>query len=418
MSVVRKSFLVFVVVLASAKVWGQAAQSPFTTYGIGEPYGNALIHNQGMGGVGVSQPQYWFLNNQNPALLVYNGLTVFEAGVVVESRKIQGDTLNEKSRAGNMNYLATAFPIKRNRWTTSIGLMPFTNVDFAFQSTTILNDGLNTEFYEREEGTGGLTQLYWSNGVRLTPDICVGAKVAYLFGAVENVYSGQLDGSAFISSVLEKTTAKDFNVSLGVSYSKDSLWSKDYRLSIGAVYTPKSNMDSKRSDQFYTITSAGDTIKSRVLNNVRGQILIPGSLTFGVSLSKGQNWSVSTEYFYQDWSDFTSVNPDDEGLGKSWRAGLGGEFTPDPFSDKYLKRVTYRAGLSVDQYPFEAYNNSVKDYGASVGLSLPAGRSSLNFALKMGKRGDKNKNYIEENYFKIYFGITFNDQWFIKRKFD
>src|SRR5689334_14303015 len=118
MSVVRKFFLLFVVVIASAKVWGQAAQSPISTYGIGEPYGNALIHNQGMGGTGVAQPQFWFLNNQNPALLVYNGLTVFEAGIITESRTIKSDTLTEKTQAGNMNYLATAFPIKRNKWTT------------------------------------------------------------------------------------------------------------------------------------------------------------------------------------------------------------------------------------------------------------------------------------------------------------
>ncbi|HEY3401947.1 MAG TPA: hypothetical protein VGK59_01090 [Ohtaekwangia sp.] len=420
MSVVRKSFLLFVVVIASAKVWGQAAQSPISTYGIGEPYGNALIHNQGMAGVGVSQPQYWFLNNQNPALLVYNGLTIFEAGVLIESRSIKSDTLTEKSQAGNMNYLATAFPIKRNKWTTSVGLMPYTNVDFAFQSVTILDDGENTKFYKREEGLGGLTQLYWSNGVRITPDFTAGVKATYLFGSVENVYSSQLEGTSFITSILEKTTAKDFNFSFGLSYSKDSLGTKNYRLSVGAVYSPESSMTSRRSDRFYTTTSAGDTLASEELNNIPGEIFLPGSFTFGVSFGRGQKWSVSTEYFYQDWANFTSVNPDDvQGMGKSWRAALGGELTPDPFGDKYLKRVTYRAGVSVEQYPFLANNNNkVKDLGASIGLSLPAGRSSLDLAFKWGKRGDKAETLLEETYFKIYFGITFNDQWFIKRKFD
>jgi hypothetical protein len=53
MSVIKKNFfLLFVVLLLSAKVQGQS-RSPFTTFGIGEPYGNALIQNQGMGGVGV-----------------------------------------------------------------------------------------------------------------------------------------------------------------------------------------------------------------------------------------------------------------------------------------------------------------------------------------------------------------------------
>jgi len=39
-------------------------------------------------------------------------------------------------------------------------------------------------------------------------------------------------------------------------------------------------------------------------------------------------------------------------------------------------------------------------------------------AFKWGKRGNKDENILEESYFKIYLGLTFNDQWFIKRKFD
>ena len=58
MSVVKKWYLVFAVVISAAEVWGQGAPSPFTTYGVGEPYGNGLVHNQG-NGLGVAQPQYW-----------------------------------------------------------------------------------------------------------------------------------------------------------------------------------------------------------------------------------------------------------------------------------------------------------------------------------------------------------------------
>jgi hypothetical protein len=131
-------------------------------------------------------------------------------------------------------------------------------------------------------------------------------------------------------------------------------------------------------------------------------------------------WSVATELSYQNWSNFNSVNADDNtGLQESWRATLGGEITPDPLAlGSYLKRLTYRLGVTMEQYPFLANGNSVKDYGINFGLSLPAGRSNLNLAAKVGKRGNRNDNILEENYFKIYFGITFNDQWFIKRKFD
>jgi hypothetical protein len=420
MSVVKKIFLLSLVIIASAEVRGQAARSPFTTFGIGERYGDALVHNQGSG-TGVSQPQFWYLNNQNPALLVFNTLTVFEAGIVGERRTIRNRQGSEKNSGGNMNYLAMAFPVKVTKWTTSIGLMPYTNVDYEVKRDTTLSDG--TPYELRESGTGGLTQLYWSNGIRLTKEISIGIKATYLFGPIENVYSNQLTGAdviPYIVSVENKSSVSDFNFSGGFSFSRDSLWGKNYRFSVGAVYDMKTSLKTKVTDKFYRTTVAGDTIESSELSNAHGQIKIPGALTLGVSLSRGLKWAVATELSYQNWSNFSSVNRDDNtGLQESWRAALGGEITPDPLAlGSYLKRLTYRLGVSMEQYPFLANGNSVKDYGINFGFSLPAGRSNLNLAAKVGKRGNRNENILEENYFKIYFGITFNDQWFIKRKFD
>jgi hypothetical protein len=127
----------------------------------------------------------------------------------------------------------------------------------------------------------------------------------------------------------------------------------------------------------------------------------------------------STEFFYQDWSPFRSVNKDDEGLKESWRFSLGGEYTDDPNAlENYLKRITFRAGINLSRYPYLANNKPVNDFGINFGMSVPAGRSSIDLAFKWGKRGNKAENILEESYFKIYLGLTFNDQWFIKRKFD
>ena len=122
MSIIHKYIFAFLCLLLALEGFGQAARSPYTSFGVGEPYGNALINNQGMAGVGVSQPQFWHINAQNPAMLVYNSIyTVFQAGIIAERRNISGDTLSETSQGGNMNYLVTAFPIKPSKWTTSLG---------------------------------------------------------------------------------------------------------------------------------------------------------------------------------------------------------------------------------------------------------------------------------------------------------
>lgn len=62
--------------------------------------------------------------------------------------------------------------------------------------------------------------------------------------------------------------------------------------------------------------------------------------------------------------------------------------------------------------------NQIKDFGINFGLSIPAGRSSIDLALTAGQRGSRSKTSLDERYFRLYFGLTFNDQWFIRRKFD
>jgi hypothetical protein len=428
MSVVKTCFLGLAVMLFAAKVWGQAAPSPFTDFGIGELYGNSLIHNQGAGGLGVSHPQYWYLNNQNPALLVFNPLTVFEVGTIYESRTIKADALNEKTDGGNLSYLAVAFPVKINRWTTSVGLMPFTHVSYNFQypeDVKNANGQVVDTVSSTQSGSGGLTQLYWSNGVRLTKYISVGLKSTYLFGPIDNVYSNLLNNTEngavpYVVSVEEKTSTTGFNFGLGFSFSQDSLGKRnDRRFSAGAVYSLSSRLKGKINRQTFRTTLAGDTLERYPFSRVNGKVQLPASFTVGVSYGKGSQWMVGTEFFYQDWSSFKSVNKDDEGLQQSWRVSLGGEYTVDPNTvENYLKRITFRAGVSLEQYPFLANNKAVNDFGINFGLSLPAGRSSIDLAAKFGKRGNKDDNILEESYFKIYFGLTFNDQWFIKRKFD
>lgn len=425
MSVIHRSLFTCFCLFLALQASGQGARSPYTSFGIGEPYGNALINQQGMAGVGVSQPQFYAINNQNPALLVYNSvLTSFQAGIITERRNISGDTLSETSQGGNMNYLVTAFPIKPTRWTTSVGLMPYTSVNYRMQYKDDIVGSPN-EVSVIEEGSGGLTQLYWSNGVRLTRELAVGLKASYIFSSIVNTYKNQLLGSEqpvnFIAAVEEKAYVKDFAFGTGISFSKDSLFNRQrYRLSIGAVYNFATKLDAQKTDRLYRTNSVGDTTDVSVLPTSRdGSFSIPASMTIGISLSRGLRWSLGTEFSYQDWSLFRNVNGQNDGLTQSWRIAVGGEVTPDLYAtENYFKRLTYRAGLSIEENPFLANGNPVRDLGINFGFSLPAGRSSIDLAFKYGKRGNASENLLEEDYFKIYFGITFNDQWFIKRRFD
>jgi hypothetical protein len=414
----RYLWLVAAFMLTTAQVWAQVASSPFTKFGIGENYSDALINTQGMAGVGVSQPQYWYANNQNPALLVYNSMATFHVGILGESQRIKSSETSEKHIGGNLNYLVTAFPIKPRRWSTSAGLMPYTSMNYKVQYLKNIEGSTQTSV-GNEEGSGGLTQLYWSNGVRIYKDLSVGLKVTYLFGNIDKIYKLQPSGSSGIISASEdKTVVNDFTFNVGASYSKDSLLGA-YRLSFGAVYGLASNVKARLFNKVSNISTSGDTIAATLLSKTYGNLNLPSFITAGVSISKGTKFTLGTEFSYQDWSSFSGVDNVNQNLKESWKIGLGGEYTPDPSAvDGFFKRITYRAGVSTEKCPFLVNNNQVKDSGINFGFSLPTGRSSIDLAFKVGKRGNKAENILEQNYFKVYFGITFNDQWFVRRKFD
>jgi hypothetical protein len=421
MSICKRYFWVVACTVLSVQAWAQVANSPFTKFGIGENYSDALTNTQGMAGVGVSQPQYWYVNNQNPALLVYNVMSTFQVGMLVESQNIKSSAASEKNIGGNLNYIATAFPIKPRRWTTSAGLMPYTSMNYRVQYQKNI-EGSSATSTGTEEGTGGLTQLYWSNGVKIYKDLNLGLKITYLFGNIDKIYKLQPNSNSgsvnLISASEDKTVVKDFTFNVGASYSRDSLLGP-YRLSLGAVYGFKSNANATLYNKVSNLSVSGDTITATNLSRHSGSLNLPSSITLGVSISKGTKWTLGTEFNYQNWSSFSDVNDINQNLTETWKLGLGGEFTPDQMAaDGFFKRITYRLGVSTEKSPYLVNNKQVTDSGINFGFSFPTGRSSIDLAFKVGKRGNRTENILEQNYFKVYFGITFNDQWFIRRKFD
>ena len=104
-------FFVFAVILCADLAYGQASRSPFSRLGIGDIIEPNLIHNQGMGGVGLSNGNMFNLNIKNPALLPRNTLTTFAAGYVGGYETLRDSVRTENYGGGNLNYLILSFPI-------------------------------------------------------------------------------------------------------------------------------------------------------------------------------------------------------------------------------------------------------------------------------------------------------------------
>ena len=429
MSIARIGFCAFLLTaFCSGNVFAQASRSPFSAFGIGEYYGGATANQQGMAGVGVSNPQYLYLNNLNPALLVFNGLggiTTFQAGILGEQRTVQNANTKETAKGGNLNYMLLGFPIKAGKWVTSIGLMPYTSTRYRFRYTETIPGTTDTTNFE-ESGTGGINQVAWSHGIAIHKYISLGARASYLYSSIENSFKNTVQLSdqqtvIFAPEINQRYYYRGFAFTGALSVHIDSLFKSNYRFNFGAVYDLKSTL---RTDYLQTLTrldQTGVAISTDTLAvNDRGKTTIPSVLSAGISFGKGNQWVFAVDGRFTDYSSFGFFENQQAPTSKGWRVAAGFELTPNPNSlSSYLKIITYRTGVSMEEYPYLINGNALRDFGTNFGLSLPVSRGcSVDLSGRWGKRGNIDTNTIEEKYFKIYFGVTFNDRWFIKRRFD
>ncbi|QYS91637.1 hypothetical protein JJC04_02330 [Flavobacterium covae] len=80
----------------------------------------------------------------------------------------------------------------------------------------------------------------------------------------------------------------------------------------------------------------------------------------------------------------------------------------------------YRGGLRYENIGILAQGESIKDKAITLGVGLPLGGtfSNVNIGFEYGQKGTTTSNLIKENYMNFSIGFSFNDRWFVKRKYD
>ena len=251
--------------------------------------------------------------------------------------------------------------------------------------------------------------------------------MSFLFGNVTRDAVSEVSDRAGTQRVAfeERINYSDFQFRPGLAYQlklKDKLY-----LNAGATYTIGTNVTARRLStiQQRTVTQTNadpqiifrDTLESQQ----RGSVFLPAETQAGLSLEKINQWMVGVDFSTQSWANYRSFGVG-ENLGTAYRLSLGGEITPNLFSiNNYLKRASYRLGVSYAELPVRIGNRQLDDVSLSLGASFPLGRglSAINLAVVAGQRGRFSQSSIKEQYIKVLVGFTLRDaQWFIKRKLD
>ncbi|MFY0650902.1 MAG: hypothetical protein JXQ96_02660 [Cyclobacteriaceae bacterium] len=413
--------LVLILVLGGQSLLAQNTFSPYTINGIGDLSDLSLSNHFAMGEVGIATPSFYHINNLNPALLPYNVLTAFQMGVGAETRNVSSQAQTQKSGTGGIRYMAFAFPIITSKWTSSIGFMPYSSVNYDVRATDVV-EGTTVPVTFNFTGIGGITQAYFSNGFALGKGINFGVKATFLFGSVENstvTDFGDADFNAPLASALfEKTEYRGFKYTTGLSYRKKIADRK--HVNLGMVYELAADLNGTRLMRLERQSISGSAFPGDTLiNNEKGKFSLPSEIGFGVSYEKLNAYVISLDVKRQTWKQFAGLESDGDQFRSSLIIGAGMEFIPDYTSvNSYFKRIRYRFGLNYQQVPYVINGKSINDFGINFGWTLPFNTvSGLDFAFKLGQRGTRSDDLIRERYFKFVIGATINDKWFQRRKF-
>ena len=425
-------------VLAGTLVVGGAqaqglGNSPYSRIGLGEFNANTGgVRQMGMGGVGLAAPNAVNVNELNPALLYYTSRTTFEAGYSGQYKTVKNATSASRSGSGNLGYFALSVPLSR-KWGAAVGLKPLSAVDYESNSIQeVVGTPVLTQVLKQYKGMGGVSEAYFGQGYHLSKAFTVGFTASYVFGVIDETTGTavQIANSTdpLVNSISRTHTRySDFAFRTGAHYRKTL--GKNINLNLAGVYSFAHNLSGQQTKNQEQQNVDGTLIGAPTpVSDGRGTTFVPALAQVGVSLDNDKNWSISADASQQQWSKFNSFGEQGLALSNTLRFGLGGEISPDPGSvEHYFQRVTYRAGLSFAQLPYQPAGKALYDRAVSWGFAFPLPTASaleattFSLGFTYGVRGNTDllsagASNVQESYIRGQLGVTLNNRWFIKRR--
>ena len=425
MKVIKNYSLILSFIASTSFVFSQTnTGSPYSLNELGEINFLGNVSSLSMGGVDSAIDSIEF-NINNPSSLAKLKTTNYLIGTFYKSTGISNSVSTDNINTANINYIAIGIPTKRFGF--GFGVLPYSSVGFNLQTSEDYNteNSISSRLFGAE---GNINRAFVSIGVPFLKYFSLGATANYNFGKfnyekfnlIENVNYGIFSNSS------SKITGFTYNFSSNVSIPLKN----DLKLNLVYSFYPEGDLNSFNIESLYTsnnssisLESLGDFVdvdlNSRGLENTK--LPVPKKYVYSLGLEKKNSWFLGMQYESKLSSNFKNDFLDTQNV--SYRDAdsfsFGGYFIPDSSSlISYWKRVKYRFGIKNEKKSIIVNNLPINQFSLNLGLGLPvAGLSKANLGLEIGRIGNDN-NLIKENYFALRLGLSLNDVWFIKRKFN
>ena len=405
--------------------------SPYSRFGIGNlnPGLNALT--QGLGGAATAYTDIFSVNTFNPASYSMMKATSLDFGLQATSNSVLMNNNRTSSSTVTFSYLTMGVPVGKHAG-LAFGIKPISTMYFNSNDTVNI-DGLGATIVNNY-GSGGMQYAYLGASGKYK-GFSIGFNAGYLFGNFDYAQSfNSLDKN---NDSVPLSRGGDFiqNKNVGGLYWKGGLlyqakFKNEHYLNIGGTVNLAQQINSNESslERAYIKGSQGgfasfDTVSQR--SKVKGILQMPAEYSFGIFYGKELSWAVGADFKYADWSEFSFMN---DRLGVSDNAytlSIGGEYTPNAKASykNYLSLVTYRLGAYYGKDNITLASTDIDVIGGTLGASFPLKRKytqfgRINTTLDMGQRGTIENGLAREFFVKFTFGLSFNDIWFIRPKYN
>jgi hypothetical protein len=405
--------------------------SPYTRYGIGEPEDADNTAIRGMGHATSTYCNPFQVNADNPATYPYLRLITYEAGFQAVSMTIATSSVSSGTGTASISYMDIGIPINKH-FGIAFGFRPNSRVYYNLVDTPNTNIGKTAREYS---GSGSTDFAFLGLGAKFGK-FSLGVNGGYMFGTIFRAVS-VLDINndtlpAYDAHFLDEDKIGGLYWKAGALYQDSFGKDKSYVLSIGGTYTMKQNVNLWQSQYRIASYSFIDTTVQDTLNAVsqaRSHLTLPSSISIGISLAKGNKWAIAADYTATNWSEFHSTDSQmTSNIGStSYRASLGGQYTPDAENaHNFWSRTTYKLGVYYGTDYLKISNNTIPYYGLTFGGTIPfkgtfgfiRSIGALHTSVDVGRLGTVSNGLIQETYVKFSIGASFNAAAPGKRRYE
>lgn len=378
----------------------QATYSPYSMLGLGEIENRDYGRTAGMSNLGIGVRDFDYLNVANPAGI--SGLDslkfIFDISAAGKQSFFTGKGKTDNTFNGNMKKIAFGLRLAP-RWGISLGTKPFSDTGYRIYSEEPIEGSTETKSVYLE-GSGGLYELYLSNGFKITDHLSIGINTKYIGGTLK-----QTENQSEYLFEKESRVSQVYNT-FGIQYHRQGL-------TLGATYGYKQNISMSNKTIIY---DTDYNLIEEQKDRSTGQF-IPE--TFGAGFtrdSKKMIWGMDFEY--QKWAGIES-GISSATIVDSYRISTGLGYTPN--GNRYYRyryQGQMQAGASFSKSYIRVGGGNAYNYSVSAGYSFPFNGSLFNLALEYGNSLSAPASYIKESYFMLTLNCSIIDQWFKRRKFD